>query len=212
MTIHHNQILGVILAGGQSRRMNYEPKWQLVLQQQMIIEHVIQKLTPQVSTIIINGSDPQLKELQLPVISDCITGSQGPLAGILTGLEQAQQQGFKWLATCPCDCPFFPNHYVDKLSSSISTAQEPNITGAIIKSGGRNHGVFALWSVELASQLRCVLETTSTRAIGKWAQEYANIITVEMEAKNHDFFNINTPEDWEKAQRICTTHYHDKHK
>ncbi len=198
--VNKNQVLGVILAGGQSRRMNSEPKWQLMLGNQMIIQHVLRKFTPQVSEFIINGVAPELEQFKCPVIGDSVQGSLGPLAGILTGLEYAENKGFQWLATCPCDSPFFPSDYVTILAQAIT---EEDANGAVVKSGGRMHGVFGLWSVKLASDLRKALEETDLRAIGQWIDLYANVATVSIETATDAFFNINTPQDLEKAR-----HYH----
>ncbi|ODS23088.1 molybdenum cofactor guanylyltransferase [Candidatus Endobugula sertula] len=208
--IYHHQILGVILAGGQSQRMNYNPKWRLILQQQTVIEHIIDKFAPQVSQVIINGSHPLLEKLPYPVICDSLTGGMGPLAGILTGLEYAQQQGFAWLATCPCDTPFLPNSYVDILANAIAKTDSTNTTGAIVKSGDHIHGVFGLWSVKLAVQLRRLLETKDVRSIRQWTQKDAHTLTVEIVEEKNAFFNINTPKDWQRAQSIYIHSHHNK--
>ncbi len=202
--IDKSQIVGVILAGGQSRRMNSEPKWQLMLGNQTIIEHVLQKFSPQVSKTVINGTADGLEHYQCPLISDSVQGSLGPLAGILTGLEYAERQGFQWLATCPCDSPFFPDDYVAVLAQATA---ESDSNGAVVESGGRMHGVFGLWSVELATNLRKALEETDLRAIRQWIDVYANVTSVSIETATDAFFNINTPQDLDAA-RYSHPHSH----
>ena len=82
-------VTGVVLAGGLSRRMGGGDKGLLELAGKPMLRHVIDRLTPQVSTIIINANgDPQrFSAFALPVVADTVEGFVGPLAGVLAGMR-----------------------------------------------------------------------------------------------------------------------------
>lgn len=207
MIIHQNNILGLVLAGGQSRRMastiSDAPKWQLTLGDEPIISHVLKRLKSQVHSIVINGSHNDLSNYSYPVIRDTMPENQGPLAGLLTGLEYAQQQGINWVASCPCDSPFFPLDYVQALSSALTEEQH---RCASIQHQSKIHGVFGLWDSALAPTLRKMMENNSLRALHAWIRHQdAHCALVDMPtAPDTAFFNINTPQDWMLAQTLYT--------
>lgn len=227
MPIHKNDILGVILAGGQSRRMNHHPKWALLLDEKPLLEHIIKRLQTQVATIAINGKESAdvnpslhnasgsshhlfnhhaLSQFSYPLVDDCIPDQQGPLVGLLSGLRYAQQQGFQWVASCPCDSPFIPVDYIKQLSNALS---HQNIKDgcAVIKHQNRLQGVFGLWSTALIHPLQTLLEDTDHRALKTWIQQRQEAslntcITVDVANDNdYAFFNINTPDELAMARQ-----------
>ena len=201
-TIAHQSILGVIFAGGQSLRMqSNQPKWQLPLGHQPIIEHIINRFEPQVGELVINGQHPELASYPYKTVADVTDGFQGPLAGLLTGLTHAKQQGFDWVATCPCDSPFIPEDYVSHLAYAISTSHS---TGAVIQHQGRLQPVFGLWSVQLYDSLKQTIETTNHRAFNTWVKlAQADAITLDYpnQLELTPFTNINTQQEWQAATK-----------
>ena len=198
-------------------------KWQLPLGEQSILEHIVSRFAPQVSHLTINGSHPRLRDYGYPIIEDPVfaetgaegtdlkshsEGPQGPLAGLLAGLEYAEAMGLSWIATCPCDSPFLPQDYVSYLWNHL--ASDNGSLCAIAQHQGRTHPVFGIWSTELISPLRETLSNSDFRAIGRWAKQCDPAVTlVEFAHKSESenslssvesgFFNINTPEDWQHA-------------
>lgn len=217
--ITHQSILGVILAGGQNRRMQTEqPKWQLEINNIPILEHIVTRLQPQVDQLVLNGWHKELAQYQQTVIADASADLQGPLAGLLAGLTYARQHRFNWVATCPCDSPFVPLDYVQKLAEYIhhqgpsnnSSNNNSHYSGAIIRSNDRTHPVFGLWSTTLYEPLKELLETTDHRGIGYWACKLRSDILVmdyPASASQQDpFTNINTPEDWLAVNQGANTY------
>ncbi len=214
MIINRNQILGLILAGGQSRRMAYQNKWQFPLGEKTILDHVIQRFSPQVGQIIINGNSQNLSAYPFAVIDDYIPNHQGPLVGILSGLLYAKEHGYGWLATAPCDTPFLPTNYIAQLAHSIEDSlsgthrAESTPTAAVVKHQQYIQGVFGLWSTSLITPLLELLNTTSTRALKTWIQQLSELSPSQCLLVNvadddsYAFFNINTPEDLEKAKQL----------
>ena len=82
-------ILGVILAGGQARRMDGIDKCSLKIGDNTILDIVVNCLSLQLETIVLNanGDPKRFSDLEIDVIPDTIQGSAGPLAGILSGLS-----------------------------------------------------------------------------------------------------------------------------
>ena len=110
----HN-ILGAILAGGQSKRMGKD-KLFLELNNKKLIEHTIDKVNKYFKKVIIitNQDNEFFSKNNLTTVKDCIEGQLGPLVGILTAMKWAKKNFKKcsWIATFPCDTPFFPDSII----------------------------------------------------------------------------------------------------
>ena len=99
-------ISAVILAGGKARRMGGQDKGLQILGKQSLIEHVINRLQPQIHQISINANRNQTEyaKFGFPVFSDELPDFQGPLSGMLTALEKTKSD---FILFTPCDTPFF---------------------------------------------------------------------------------------------------------
>lgn len=198
-----SSIVGVLLAGGLSRRMGGGDKNLLQLGGQSILSHSIGRVKPQVATLILNanGDAKRFAAYGLPVVEDVIDGFAGPLAGILTGLEwaSAHQPDCQWVVTFPTDAPFLPNDLVEKLMLAIKTE---NTEMACAVSNGRTHPPIALWPVRLKDDLRRAMVEEDMRKIDLWTARY-KISQVPFDNRDIDpFFNINKPENLEEAERF----------
>ncbi|MFT4716897.1 MAG: molybdopterin-guanine dinucleotide biosynthesis protein A [Paracoccaceae bacterium] len=191
--------LGVILAGGQARRMGGGDKAMLMLCGQTLMHQVIERLAPQVAEIAINanGNASRFNEFSLPVIADSIIDFAGPLAGVLAGLDWAAAKGASHIVTVAADTPFFPTDLVQKLTgegSCIVLAATPDP-----KRGLSRHPTFGLWPVDLREDLRAAL-ADGTRKVVDWADRH-NSTTAEFSIDPFDpFFNVNRPEDMVTAE------------
>jgi len=98
MIQNNKQILGVILAGGLSKRMKGENKFFKKINNKTIIEHIIIKASQQVTKLIINANivEKKIQQYNLPIIKDSLSGFFGPLAGILAAMEYANKKKIKW--------------------------------------------------------------------------------------------------------------------
>jgi molybdenum cofactor guanylyltransferase len=201
MIIHHNDILGVVLAGGQNRRMGEHPKWLLPLGDKSMMEHILARFSPQVAELILNGNNNALTHYGYPVVGDTVANFQGPLAGLLAGLSYAKAHGYTWVASCPCDSPFLPTDYVDTLARAITLPQH---LCSIASRQGKIHAVFGLWSVTLLDTLQHTLHHSNSRSMHFWASQLpVPAINVDFPVHNTNidpFFNINTPNEWQASQ------------
>jgi molybdopterin-guanine dinucleotide biosynthesis protein A len=207
------RIAGIILAGGQSRRMDGRDKALLPFGDHRLIDHVHDRLSRQIDTVALNSNgDPEpFANLHVPIIPDDIAGFAGPLAGILAAMEWANNQAtpFSHILTVAADTPFFPDDLVHTLRRSI--AGTPGHIG-VAASGDRLHPVFGLWPVFLKTDLRHWLSDEKNRRVVAWIEGHPHkvaefpIVATQTGASFDPFFNINTPHDIADArQRWITT-------
>lgn len=194
---------GLLLAGGQSRRMGGGDKCLLELGGKTLMQRMIDAAAPQVGPMVLNtNSDPALfSDHRLPVARDVVDGHAGPLAGVLTGLEWAATYApdCAWVASFACDAPFVPPDLVARLRGAVETEGADMACAA---SGGRHHPVFALWPVRLAAELREAVETEGLRKVDDWTARYAQARVDFPAAPDDPFFNINRPEDLAAAESL----------
>ena len=200
MLFERKKICGVLLAGGQSRRMGGGDKCLLPLGGKELLQRIVDTAAPQVGPLMLNtNSDPaKFESYSLPVASDAVEGFAGPLAGVLTGLEwaRANTPECDWVASFACDAPFAPVDLVVRLASAIEAV---GADMACATSGGRDHPVFALWPVRLAAELRASIVDEGLRKVDIWTARYT-LARAEFDTKGCDpFFNINRPEDLDAA-------------
>jgi len=197
----HN-ILGAILAGGQSRRMGKD-KLFLELNNKKLIEHTIEKVKKYLKQIIIvtNQNNEFFIKNNLTVVKDCIEGQLGPLAGILSAMKWAKENSNKhsWIATFPCDTPFFPESII---KSFIEESEKKESLLLCASTHGRQHNIFGLWSLDLYDKLKDDLVNKKIRKVQDWTEKN-KIKKLEFKFKDYDpFFNINTKEDLEFAKKL----------
>jgi molybdopterin-guanine dinucleotide biosynthesis protein A len=203
-------ISGLILAGGQSRRMGGGDKALLDLGGKPVLAHVIATIRPQVGTLILNANgDPErFAGFGLPVVPDTITGFAGPLAGLLAGLRRtaANLPGTPYVASVSSDAPFLPSDLVARLLDAVSG--RPRAV-AVAASDGKMHPVIGLWPVALADDLAAAL-AAGLRKAHTFAEQHGAIPVsfpfAEMHGRKIDpFFNANTPEDLDTARALLGT-------
>ena len=197
----HN-ILGAILAGGQSKRMGKD-KLFLELNNKKLIEHTVDKVKKYLKKIIIitNQDNKFFSKNNLTTVKDCIKGQLGPLVGILTAMKWAKENltNCSWIATFPCDTPFFPESIIENFIQE-SKKRESLILCA--SSHGRKHNIFGLWSLDLYDKLKDDLMNKKVRKVQDWTEKN-KIKNLEFEFKDYDpFFNINTQKDLEFAKKL----------
>ena len=198
------QTLGVVLAGGLSRRMGGSDKARIRVGRRTILERVLDRLRPQCNGLVLNANaDPsRFADFSLPVIADSIPDYAGPLAGILAGLDWAANHAaeLEWVASVPSDCPFLPRDLVARLHRARA---EAGAALACAVSGDRRHPVIALWPVKLREELRRALTEEGVRKVDQFTARYAVGVTAWPITPVDPFFNINTPEQAAEAERIA---------
>ena len=108
---------GVILCGGQSRRMG-QPKALLDFHGQPLLLRMLAVLAPKAGPLVVVAAPEQeLPTLPLGVLVARDTEPHlGPLAGIAAGLE-ALPDGCDWAFVSACDSPLLASGWIDLLMS-----------------------------------------------------------------------------------------------
>ena len=186
-------VTGIILAGGQGRRMGGVDKGLQPLRGQPMAAHAIARLAPQVDALLINANQNADAYAALggaqpyPVVADAVGGFAGPLAGLHAGLSAIDTP---LAVTVPCDSPFLPLDLVARLRAGLDAA---GAQLAVAKTGTQAHPVFALVRREVLPHLTAFL-AAGGRKIDAW---YASLKVVEVAFDDNPeaFSNINTREE-----------------
>lgn len=187
MTISKSQITAVILAGGKGRRLGGQDKGLVDYQGKPLIQHVLDKITPQVDSVLINANRNHEKYAAFghSLITDVLSDFQGPLAGFATSMQASKTE---YILTMPCDGPNLPDDYVARLMATTDDEE----TIVVSHDGERLQPVHALIPVSLIDSLLVFLES-GNRKIDLWYAQN-NMAMADFSDKPEVFFNVNTEE------------------
>jgi molybdopterin-guanine dinucleotide biosynthesis protein A len=190
----------VILAGGKSSRMGRGDKCLLPLGGKLILTRIVETLAPQVSDILINanGDAGCFDRYGYAVEPDSIPGSQGPLAGLLTGMQWSRKRHPKaaYILSAPSDTPLLPTDLVTRLAEAL-TWRRADI--AIAESEEGTHPTIGLWPVDLAAKLEFDLMETDVRSLHRWMHQF-KVATARFESSA--LLNLNTPAELAACEEI----------
>jgi molybdopterin-guanine dinucleotide biosynthesis protein A len=197
----YNSILGVVLAGGQSKRFGQD-KSQVRLGDKILIDYILSEILDVFNEILIisNNDIKFLNSKKITKIED-YKKDLGPLGGVLTAMKWIKEnnKNYKWISTFPSDTPFFKKKNLQDFIKNINYKDSKLF---FIKSNDKRHNIFGLWSLELLERLEDDVMKKEERKVEVWANN-VGVKTINMEFKNNDpFFNINTKEDLEKAKEL----------
>jgi molybdopterin-guanine dinucleotide biosynthesis protein A len=189
------QTATLILAGGAARRLGGVDKPLIVLNNRSLLERILATLQPAGGSVAlsVNRDPSRYAQFHLPVLNDGAFAGQGPLAGVLAGLDWAHATGATQLLSIPGDTPFIPRGLATKLEPAPSCAA----------TSGRAHHLVALWPVTARPILRDFLSKPGSRR----ARDFAALIgmrQVDFPVLAFDpFCNLNTPDDRARAQALA---------
>ena len=197
-----NNILGVVLAGGKSRRFGRD-KSQVKLKNILLIDYILREIVDEFkeTLIVANEEIDFMKSKNISVTKDYKSGL-GPLGGVLTAMKWIKENNkdYQWVSTFPADTPFFKKQILEDFLKKIKPEESKLF---FIKSNNTRHNIFGLWSVDLIDKLEEDLEN-GDRKVENWANSVGvKIVNMNFE-KNDPFFNINTKEDLEKAKKYIS--------
>jgi len=186
-----NGVTGIVLAGGQGRRMGSVDKGLQLLHGKAMVAHAIARLAPQVSEILINANQnlETYAAFGHRVVPDAIGGFAGPLAGLHAGLGAAAHP---LVLTVPCDSPFLPMDLFSRLHGALGQCDL-----AVARTGDQPHPVFALVRVSVKKNLEKFL-SAGGRKIDAWYSTL-KVIEVPFDDEADAFRNINTRAELDQA-------------
>jgi molybdenum cofactor guanylyltransferase len=197
--IARESILGVVLAGGLSRRMaSPTPKALLDFKGRAMIAHALEALQPQVGAMVINANTEQstFEAFGFPVVQDRVEGFVGPLAGLHAAM--LSNPGYEWFVMCPCDSPFLPADLVSNFTATLD-ATAASLTSAECE--GQTHPVFAMVHRKLLDSLSLYLNEGG-RKIDRWYAQEGYHLTRFTDVQG--FLNFNTPEELDAYNRASS--------
>ena len=188
-------VCGLVLAGGQGRRMGSIDKGLVLLQGRPLVAHVVDRLRPQVDEVLINANRnlDDYAATSGHVVPDRLAGYAGPLAGLDAGLHAT---GASLVVTVPCDSPFLPLDLVARLGAARD-AIDADL--AVARTGDQPHPVFALVHARVREHLAQFL-ARGERKIDLWYSTL-RVVEVAFDDQPEAFVNINTREELQQHER-----------
>ena len=196
----HNNILGVVLAGGKSQRFG-EDKSQVKLGGKLLIDYILSEIIDEFQEVLlISNNSINFKKSEKILLVNDFKKDLGPLGGVLTAMKwiKKKNKNYQWIATFPVDTPFFKKQI---LKDFLQTLKHEESKLFFIRSDDTRHNIFGLWSIDLLDRLEEDLNK-GERKVEIWANSIG-VKSINMKFVNKNpFFNINTKEDLEKAEKI----------
>ena len=198
--IKKKAVTGIILCGGKSRRMG-KNKALLKLKEKYIISYVVDILSGFCNKLILSSNSSDLKFLKIPVVED-EHKNIGPIAGIIAGLKASENQ---INIVFSCDTPFITSGFVEYMLSKADSVDVllPVFDGFLQPMTG----IFDKKIIPLIEN-----EISKGNFVPPRIFEKANLRKLDINEQTpgyhrHLFFNINSPDDYRKAQKIVISRY-----
>jgi len=194
----------VLLAGGRSSRMGTNKAFALLAGESLLARITSKLRQEQRKPVALNADADWPDAMGMPIVPDRIPGKLGPLAGVLSALQDTQSRypQASHVATVPIDSPFFPSDLITRLADAVHGPDEI----AIAVSLGQDHPVFGLWPVSAAADLERWIVLDEKRRVRDFLARHrvrqVEFSPVETAIGPLDpFFNINAPADLTEAEK-----------
>lgn len=192
---------GVILAGGRSRRMGGGMKALLPLGEITLLQHVMDRLAPQVGQLYLSVEAPmaEFEPYRLEQIADPMPGSNGPLGGLLASMRRTASEGRAWLLLAPCDAPFLP---LDLASRLHACAGQEKADIAVISCASRLQPTFSLWNTAVLPDMEMAVMNEGMAGFMQFLARRRHAVLDWSRTGVNPFFNINDPAALGQASRM----------
>ena len=182
-------ITGIILAGGKSTRMGKD-KGLIAINKKPMIQHVIDAITPFVSSIIIISNNSAYKRFGFKVYSDLLK-NKGPVGGIYTALSISNTE--KNLIVS-CDTPFISSDLLTILKNKRN-----NCDIIIPKYNNKIHPLIGIYSKKNTDYFKQSIINNQLKLIELILKLNHLIINIDKDKVNKlNFTNINSKIDLNK--------------
>ena len=196
MAIH-----GIILAGGKASRMNGVDKGLQLLHSRPLVEHVLERLAPQVKTITIsaNRNISEYEKFQHDVIPDQATYYQGPMAGIATAMSHIRKTAAidDWVILSPCDTPMLATNLVQRLTAGVTLPHQQH--SALLPFDGKHRQtLFSILPLQLTDSIQDAVNENRLK-VTDWLMSTQPLIK-DLSDIADSFTNINTLDQLQSCQ------------
>lgn len=192
-----SSLSGIVLAGGESRRMGRITKALLQVGGVPIVERTVATLTRVFSEVIlITNSPSEFEFLGMPMYRDERPG-YGALGGLHTGLLKCTARyGF----LVACDMPFL-NERVVRYMANLATGPEV----VVPRINDRLEPMHAIYSKTCISRIERLMDQSDLRILNFYSDvDVLEVPQEDLESIDPELrfiMNINTPADLEEARR-----------
>ncbi len=194
---------GIVLCGGQSKRMGRPKAW-LPFGPELMLPRVVRLLGEAVSPVVVvaaPGQDVPPLSAEITVVRDEEKG-RGPLQGLAAGLEAlAGRCEAAYLSSC--DVPFLRPAFVRRLVELLGASAI-----CVPRAGGYHHPLAAVYRLEVAAAVRRLLAEDRLRPFFLFEAVPTRVVEpaelADADPTLQTLRNLNTPEDYEAALRDLT--------
>lgn len=192
-------LTGLVLAGGQARRMGGLDKGLVPLAGRPMIEYVLEALRPQVGRLLVNANRnlDAYARYGVPIVPDAEEGFLGPLAGVSSALATVETP---YLLTVPCDTPLLAPDLAACMVRALAAA---GADLAVAHDGERQQPVFLLLKRELAPDLRAYL-AGGDRKIDLWFARH-RVAEADLRHRRDSFINVNDADERQRVEALLAT-------
>lgn len=210
MSSEKNKVVGIILAGGEGARLHGVDKGLKHHQGKPLIKHVVDRLSPQTSHLIVsaNRNLESYQNLGYPVITDAAIKNaehsfegafEGPMAGTAACLQElltnsaltAIGSDASYALLSACDTPQLPQNLSERLMTFL---QQSDAMVAVAHDGQRRHNLHCLIKRQ-AWQALIDAYRQGARAMHRWQREIGDV-EVDFSEQKNSFANLNTDNDF----------------
>jgi len=201
-----DKVVGVILAGGQARRMGGADKPLTQISGKPLLEYVVQRAQHQLTHLVLNanGDGERYGQFALPVQEDIVPDFAGPLAGVLSAMAWARafQPQATHVITVAADTPFYPQDYVARMLAAVDERRPL----ACASYQGRTQPVFGLWPVDLHNELHQALVEEGIHKVDLFTARYGMADVQFDHIPYNPFFNVNRIDDVAEGEALFAAH------
>ncbi|NNE04324.1 MAG: molybdenum cofactor guanylyltransferase [Xanthomonadales bacterium] len=195
-----NAVAGAVLCGGKSSRLGGD-KARAELGGKPLLDHVIERLQPQVEDVVLSveqdhAGNPDSAYRQ---VRDLAPSHRGPLIGLYSVLKSLEDSPWQWLALCPCDAPFLPRDLVDRL---LRAAHDAHNAVAVARYDGIVQPTFSVWRADTADAIGALVLEQGRGGLMAMLDRLDYAVEDWEQGEPPPFFNINTPQDLERARQL----------
>lgn len=195
-----NDFTVAVIAGGKSSRMGTDKSFVKILGQSLI-EHILSRVSDlgQDETLLITNRPDDYVHLELPMYTDVIP-EKGSLGGIYSALHYSRSQ---YTLVIACDMPFV-NPELLRYMIGLRAAGPFDVIVPRVEA--YPEGMHAIYSKSCMDAIRARLDADRLKIIGFYDEVRVRYIDepeyTPFDPKGLSFYNVNTPEELEKARRL----------